>query len=159
MRPRVRLLREWPWYVTSRAPATKGHPHDDHFAVWAPCAQYVDHGVDRGLRWRAGPANAGQPTPTVTANAFILPAAVSLGDSAFGDEPVVVHQGERLRWVNADTLAHVIVADSPDATDFRKTDELPPGGEQSFIMTKPGTTRIHCETHPNMTGTLVVRDH
>jgi len=105
------------------------------------------------------PPTPGSPTPTVTANAFILPGAVSLGDSAFGDEPVVVHQGERLRWVNADTLAHVIVADSPDATDFRKTDELPPGGEQSFIMTKPGTTRIHCETHPNMTGTLVVRDH
>ena len=105
------------------------------------------------------PPMPGSPTPTVTANAFILPGAVSLGDSAFGDEPVVVHQGERLRWVNADTLAHVIVADSPDATDFRKTDELPPGGEQSFVMTKPGTTKIHCETHPNMTGTLVVRDH
>jgi len=26
-------------------------------------------------------------------------------------------------------------------------------------MTKPGTTRIHCETHPNMTGTLVVREN
>ena len=99
------------------------------------------------------------PAPTVTANAFILPGAVTLGDSAFGDEPVVVHKGERLRWVNADTLAHVIVADSPDATDFRKTEELPPGAEQSFIMTKPGTTRIHCETHPNMTGTLVVREN
>ena len=105
------------------------------------------------------PAMPGSPTPIVTASAFILPGAVSLGDSAFGDEPVVIHKGERLRWVNADTLAHVIVADSPDATDFRKTDELPPGGEQSFIMTKPGTTRIHCETHPNMTGTLTVRDN
>src|SRR5262245_49646865 len=99
------------------------------------------------------------PTPIVTANAFILPGAVSLGDSAFGDEPVVIHKGERLRWVNADTLAHVIVADSPDATDFRRTEELPPGGEQSFIMTKPGTTRIHCETHPSMTGTLTVREN
>ena len=36
-------------------------------------------------------------------------------------------------------------------------EELPPGGEQSFIMTKSGTTRIHCETHPNMTGTLTVQ--
>src|SRR5262245_30920662 len=101
------------------------------------------------------PPMPGSPTPTVTANAFILPGAVSLGDRAFGDEPVVIHKGERLRWVNADTLAHAIVADLPDATDFRKTDELPPGGEQSFIMTKPGTTGIHCETHPNMTGTLI----
>ena len=61
------------------------------------------------------------PAPTVTASAYILPNAVSLGGFAFGDEPIVIHKGERLRWVNTDTLAHVIVADSPDATDFRKT--------------------------------------
>ena len=67
------------------------------------------------------------PTPpTVTANAYILPDAVSLDDFAFGDEPIVIYKGERLRWVNVDTVAHVIVADSPDATDFRETDELPP---------------------------------
>ena len=104
----------------------------------------------------AGPSPS--PTP-VTANAYILPDAVSLGDWAFGDEPIVIYNGERLRWVNADTLAHVIVADSPDATDFRMTEELPGnGGEQSVIMTKLGMTRIHCDIHPNMTGTLIVRE-
>lgn len=105
------------------------------------------------------PTPSPSPTPTVTASAFILPDAVSLNDLAFGDEPIVVYTGERLRWVNADTLTHVVVADSPDATDFHMTDELPPGGEQSFIMTRLGTTRIHCATHPNMTGTLIVREH
>ena len=106
------------------------------------------------------PTPSPSPTPAVTASAYILPGAVSLNDRAFGDEPIVVYKSERLRWVNADTLTHVIVADSPDATDFRKTDELPPGGsEQSLIMTKLGTTRIHCATHPNMTGTLIVREH
>src|SRR4029453_12087082 len=99
------------------------------------------------------------PTPTVTASAYILPGAISLNDWAFGDEPIVVYKSERLRWVNADTLTHVIVADSRDATDFRKTDELSPGSEQSFIMTRLGTTRIHCAMHPNMTGTLIVREH
>ena len=96
----------------------------------------------------------------MTASAYILPDAVSLGDWAFGDEPVVIHhKGERLRWVNADTLTHLIVADSPDGTDFRKTDELRGnGGEQSFIMTKLGMTRIHCAIHPTMTGTLIVRE-
>jgi plastocyanin len=99
------------------------------------------------------------PSPPVTANAYILPDAVSRNDWAFGDEPVVIYKGERLRWVNGDTLTHVIVADSPDATDFRKTDELPSGGEQSFIMNTLGTTRIHCSVHPTMTGTLIVREH
>jgi len=99
------------------------------------------------------------PTPLVTANAYILPGAVSLNDWAFGDEPVVIYKNERLRWVNFDTLTHVIVADSPDATDFRRTDDLRPGSEASFTMTRLGTTGIHCAIHPNMTGTLIVREH
>jgi len=103
--------------------------------------------------------NAPTPPPTqVTANAYILPDAVSLNGWAFGDEPVVVYASERLRWVNFDTLTHAIVADSPDATDFRMTGELRTGGEQSVVMTRLGTTRIHCAIHPNMTGTLIVRE-
>ena len=99
------------------------------------------------------------PTPTATANAYILPGAVSLNNWAFGDEPIVIYTHERLRWVNADGLAHRIVADSPEATDFRNTDDLDPnGGEQSFNMTRLGTTGIHCAIHPNMTGTLIVRE-
>jgi plastocyanin len=105
------------------------------------------------------PTPSPSPSPSlVTANAYILPNAVAQNDWAFGDEPVVIHKGERLRWVNADTVAHVIVADSPEATDFRKTDELRAGGEESFIMNKTGTTGIHCSIHPNMTGTLIVRE-
>ena len=107
----------------------------------------------------APPTPAPTPLPApATANAYILPDAVSKNDWAFGDEPVVTFRGERLRWLNADTVTHVIVADSPDATDFRKTDELPRGGEQSFVMNKLGTTAIHCALHPNMTGTLIVRE-
>src|SRR5262245_28847506 len=100
------------------------------------------------------PTPTPSPTPTVTASAYILGDAVSLNDRAFGDEPIVIYKGERLRWVNADAITHDVVADSPDATDFHQTDELPPGGEQSFIMTRLGTTRIHCAIHPNMTGSL-----
>ena len=48
---------------------------------------------------------------------------------------------------------------TPDATDFRSTSDLRPGGEQSFDMTRLGTTRIHCANHPNMTDTLIVREH
>ena len=99
------------------------------------------------------------PAPTVTVNAYILPGAVSLNDWAFGDEPVVIFANVRLHWVNADGVTHRIVADAPDATDFRNTNDLRSGGEQSFDMTRLGTTRIHCSIHPNMTGTLIVREH
>ena len=109
-------------------------------------------------------ACAGQPAaPTPppgdapTANAYILPGAVDLGANAFGDEPVVIHKGERLRWRNIDTVEHDVVADTPSLPEFVTTGTLAPGGERLFTMNTVGTTRIHCTIHPQMVGTLVVQ--
>jgi len=99
------------------------------------------------------------PQPTTTANLYILPDAVSLGAWAFGDEDLVIYKGERMHWVNLDKQLHHLVADSPTATDFPGTNDLPQGGEQSFVMTKLGTTKIHCTIHPEMTGRIIVREH
>jgi plastocyanin len=104
------------------------------------------------------PAAPTPPTGVVTANAYILPQALTLGPLAFGDHPLVIYKGERLRWVNLDTLTHALVADTSGVPDFLKTDELAPLGEESFIMTTTGTTTFHCAIHPGMVGTLVVRD-
>ena len=98
------------------------------------------------------------PADPPTANAYILPGAVGLGATAFGDEPVVILKGERLRWRNADTVEHNVVADTPSLPEFVATGALVPGGEQLFTMNTTGTTRIHCSIHPQMTGTLVVRE-
>jgi plastocyanin len=96
--------------------------------------------------------------PPATANVFILPDAVSLGAFAFGDEDIVIYKGERMHWVNLDKQTHRLVADSASATDFPGTNDLPQTGEQSFVMTKLGTTKIHCAIHPEMTGRIIVRD-
>lgn len=57
----------------------------------------------------AGPTSPTPPADAPTANAYILPGAVDLGANAFGDEPVVIHKGERLRWRNADLGEHIRV--------------------------------------------------
>jgi plastocyanin len=98
------------------------------------------------------------PPVTVTANAYILPEATTLGPLAFGEPPLIIYKGERLRWVNADTVTHALVADTRGVPDFLETDELQPQGERSFIMTTTGTTTFHCRIHREMIGTLVVRD-
>ncbi len=98
------------------------------------------------------------PPATVTANAYILPGAVALGAHAFGDEPVVIHKGERMRWRNADAVEHIVVTDTMLLPEFMTTGLLAPGGEQSFVMNTLGTTRIHCTIHPQMEGTLIVRE-
>ena len=103
------------------------------------------------------------PTPSpadpATANAYVLPSAVDLGPHAFGDEPVVIYQGERLRWRNFDSVEHNIVADTMSLPEFASTGLLSPGGERTFLMQTVGSTGIHCTIHPQMVGVLTVRTH
>lgn len=103
------------------------------------------------------PSPTGDPV-TVTANVYILPGAVDLGANAFGDEAIIIFKGERMRWRNLDSVEHTVVADTPSLPEFDTTGALAPGGEQSFLMLTTGTTRVHCAEHPQMVGTLVVRE-
>ena len=57
-----------------------------------------------------------QPEPA-TANVYILPGATALGGNAFGDHPVVIRRGERMRLRNADSVEHNIVSDRPSLPD------------------------------------------
>lgn len=105
------------------------------------------------------------PTPTPgpigdppTANVYILPGGVNLGPNAFGDEAIVIYKGERMRWRNLDSVEHTIVPDTRSLPEFATTGALAPGDERSFVMNTTGTTKIHCTTHPQMVGTLVVRE-
>ena len=98
------------------------------------------------------------PADAPIANAYILPGAVDMGPNAFGDEPVVIHKGERLRWRNVDTVEHDVVADTASLPEFTTTGTLAPGGERTFTMNTTGATRIHCTIHPQMVGTLVVQE-
>src|SRR5262245_12926801 len=103
------------------------------------------------------PAGPTPPAGEITANAYNLPGAVNLGATAFGDEPVVIHLGERMRWRNVDSVEHNVVTDTPSLPEFMTTGTLAPGGEQSFVMKTAGTSKIHCTIHPQMVGTLVVQ--
>lgn len=103
------------------------------------------------------PASPTPPTVT-TANVYILPGAINLGGNAFGDESIIIHRGERMRWVNVDTLEHTVVPDTSSLPEFASTGPLPPGGERSFVMNTVGTVTVHCKDHPQMTGKLVVQE-
>lgn len=108
------------------------------------------------------PAMSPSPTPppvdTATATVYALPGATDLGSIAFGDEPVVIFRGERMRFRNADAVEHNVVTDTQVFPEFATTGPLAPGGENTFTMNTVGTTAIHCTIHPQMTGTLIVRE-
>jgi plastocyanin len=101
------------------------------------------------------PSPVGDPP---TANVYILPGAVDLGPEAFGDHPVVIYRGERMRWRNADAVEHTIVADTVTLPEFAATGPLAPGAERAFIMNTLGRTTIRCTTHPQMTGIVIVQE-
>jgi plastocyanin len=104
------------------------------------------------------PAPAPVPTGQVTANVYILPGAIDLGPNAFGDEAIVIYKGERMRWRNFDGAEHNLVTDSPVLPEFMTTGLLAPGDEKSFDMSTLGTTKVHCTIHPQMVGTLIVKE-
>jgi plastocyanin len=114
--------------------------------------------TSNGCRNDPNPEAPTPPPPTVTANVYILPDAQNLGPRAFGDHPLVIYRGERMRWLNIDQTTHALVADTAGVPDFLKTDPLESGAEQSFDMTRTGTTTFHCTIHPAMVGTLVVQE-
>jgi plastocyanin len=106
----------------------------------------------------SAPIPPAAPTPDDTANVYILPNASVLGPLAFGDHPLVIYKGERMRWRNIDDMTHALVADTAGVPDFLQTDTLAPGAEQSFLMARTGTTTFHCTIHPSMVGTLMVQE-
>jgi plastocyanin len=97
------------------------------------------------------------PSDVTTANVYILPGAVNLGPNAFGDHPVTIYKGERMRLRNFDSVEHNLVPDSM-TLEFVTSGLLAPGDERSFVMTTLGTTAFHCTIHPQMVGTLIVRE-
>jgi plastocyanin len=87
----------------------------------------------------AGAATAGDAVITIHDFAFTTPASVSPGAK------VSVH--------NTDGLAHTVTAD-----EGKTFDSPAPAGDSSFTApTTPGSYPFHCNIHPEMHGTLVVR--
>jgi plastocyanin len=97
------------------------------------------------------------PADAATVSVYVLPGGVNLGPNAFGDEPIVIFKGERMRFFNADATEHNVVSDTPAIPEFRTTGALAPGGQTTFLLNTVGQTTIHCTIHPAMTGTLVVK--
>jgi plastocyanin len=104
------------------------------------------------------PTPAPTPADPPTANVYILPGAVDLGPNAFGDHPIVIFKGERMRLRNIDTVEHNLVPDTASLPEFSATGPLVPGDDRSFVMNSLGSTTFHCTIHPQMVGTIIVQE-
>jgi plastocyanin len=76
---------------------------------------------------------------------------VTMAQMRYGPIPGDLKVGDRIVWVNKDTVAHTVTA-RDRSFDVR----IDPGQRATQTLTKAGTFAFYCILHPTMRGTLKV---
>jgi plastocyanin len=79
---------------------------------------------------------------------------VKISDFKFSPASVTVKPGAGVAVTNQDSTAHTATADDGHSFD---TGTLANGASQTISVTKAGSYPYHCDIHPFMHGTLVVK--
>ena len=80
-------------------------------------------------------------------------ASVKIVDFSFNPGEIKVAKGGKVTWTNEGTAAHTVTADNGEFD----SGQLDPGKTFSQTFTTAGTFTYHCQNHPSMTGTVVVK--
>jgi plastocyanin len=80
--------------------------------------------------------------------------AVTIDNFKFMPPSLTVSSGTRISISNKDSTAHTVTADDAHTFD---TGDVNPGSSTTITVSKPGTYQYHCNIHPFMHGTLVVK--
>ena len=106
------------------------------------------HGSLKGLA-AAATLMAAMPAPFVLAEGRAH--RVEMRDVAFAPARITVRAGDSVAWRNGDIVAHTATSEE-GGFDV----DVPPGGEGSAVMARPGSFAYTCRYHPNMTGQIAV---
>jgi plastocyanin len=81
--------------------------------------------------------------------------SLKIAGFAFGPNPLTVAPGQVVSVSNADSVEHTATSDQ---AGLFVGDDIKPGKTVTFkAPTRVGTYTFHCEYHPSMHGTLVVK--
>ena len=67
---------------------------------------------------------------------------------------ITIKRGTRVRWINKDSTAHTATANNGRSFDSGR---LGPGQSYTHTFKRAGKQRYHCEIHPDMMGSVVVK--
>jgi plastocyanin len=67
---------------------------------------------------------------------------------------ITVKRGTKVRWINKDSTAHTATANNGRSFD---SGLLRKGQRYTHTFKSAGKKRYHCEPHPHMRGTVVVK--
>jgi plastocyanin len=91
--------------------------------------------------------------PPATAGAPVQSATVDIRSFKFKPVSVAVRKGGRVRWTNSDSAAHTATADDRSFD----TQTIDKGKVATVTFMKAGTFAYHCDFHPFMKATVVVK--
>jgi len=92
-------------------------------------------------------------TSGASTTASIVSGAAGLTTTAFSPNPISVHVGDSITWVNNDTIAHTSTANG----GAWNSGVINPGQSFKTTMSTAGTFAYHCTIHPGMVGTVTVQ--
>lgn len=97
---------------------------------------------------KAAPTTASAPAKAAGAT------KVDIKDFDYSPKATTVAKGAKVTWTNRDTANHTVTF---DAGAQNSLGNQPQGKAVSFVFKKTGTFAYHCDFHPNMHGTVVVK--
>ncbi|HSL20331.1 MAG TPA: plastocyanin/azurin family copper-binding protein [Vicinamibacterales bacterium] len=100
------------------------------------------------------PSPAPAPAPGgPSASVAILVGAEALANRAYSPDPLDVAVGTTVTWRNTDRESHTSTSDAAGWN----SGIVGPGRDFSVTLQTAGTFQYHCDIHPGMVGTVVVR--
>lgn len=79
---------------------------------------------------------------------------IKMQNIQFDPKAVTVKVGQKVKWVNEDSVAHNVTSTSGETI---KSSTFGHGGSFEFTPTKAGEIKYVCTIHPGMDGTLTVQ--
>jgi plastocyanin len=112
-------------------------------------------GSDPSMGAQSGSAGAAAtPAPAAASTGpAVQSATVDIRSFTFKPVTIVVKKGGRVRWTNNDAAAHTATADDRSFD----TQTIDKGSAKAITLTKAGTFSYHCDFHPFMKATVVVK--
>src|ERR687884_1545990 len=79
---------------------------------------------------------------------------VSIQNFSFKPAQITIKRGTKVRWINKDSTAHTATANNGRSFDSGR---LGKGQRYTHTFKSVGTKKYHCEIHPFMRGSVVVK--
>jgi plastocyanin len=79
---------------------------------------------------------------------------VLIKNFSFKPAHITIKRGTKVRWINKDSTAHTATANNGRSFD---SGSLGKGQRYTHTFKRAGKQRYHCEIHPDMMGSVVVK--